>query len=321
MTENFDFKQEIKPVKWLVDGYIPKEALSFWLAQAGVGKSYIIGALVTAIVHGKPFLGMETTPCNVLLIDQDTPTNALKKNLILYKNSYQEEPKCKLYLESMNGYSIKDRGLTKRIREYEDAEVVIIDCLTSICPGVEMVKASEMSRIGEMKQELIGLGKTLIITHHISEKKEASPHDLMVMDAHGLAMYSSVINQQADMLYIVGNPNAGRSCKELYIRAWSKRYLTTVKPFVCSLVQEEDKQHLDYVEEYKKGEAENLSDDEKMVLDAFVPGESMTVKKIYSDMGGAIGLDRIYTLLKNLTYKKYLRKGVARHNKFTWSLH
>jgi len=321
MIEGFDFRQKIKPVRWLVEGFIPREALSFWLAQAGVGKSYIISALVTSIIHGELFLGMKTTSCNVLLIDQDTPTNALQKNLILYKKHYNKEPVCRLYLESMNGYSIRDKGLLAAILKYEDAEVVIIDCLTSICPGVEMIKASEMSRIGELKQELISRGKTLIITHHISEKKEISPHDLMVMDAHGLAMYSSVINQQADMLYIVGNPNAGRNCKELFIRPWSKRYLATVKPFICSLVQEKGEQHLDYVGEYSRGGNEELGDDEKMILDAFeTPGVYLFAISVYKAIGYAIGINGVYKILKELTYKKYLKLGKERHNKFKWCL-
>jgi len=91
-VKSFDFDKKVEPVLWDVDGLIASDTLSFVVAKARSGKSFLVEYLAVCFVHGHDFLGMKTEPHSVLLIDQDTPQNVLDRRLLAFGNYMKKNP-------------------------------------------------------------------------------------------------------------------------------------------------------------------------------------------------------------------------------------
>jgi hypothetical protein len=66
------FDMEIS-VEWIVEKLIPKEAITVLHGKGGLGKSYLLLQLGSAIADGKPFCGFSTMKQNVFYIDYENP--------------------------------------------------------------------------------------------------------------------------------------------------------------------------------------------------------------------------------------------------------
>ena len=272
--KSFDFDKKVESITWNVDGFIASETLSFVVAKAGVGKSFLVEYLAVCFVHGYDFLGMKTEPCNVLLIDQDTPEDVLDRRLLAFGNYMKKRnvrQKRKLYVESMRDYSLSDGSLIERINRQDDVSVVILDSLNSVSRGLNVNSTKDMSVLSKLKKETIGEeGKTLIIVHHISEHKDITADEIMITkDANKLTMGNSMINQQADTLFYLASESKS-SLTKLYVRPVAKRVTLDVEPFIARLVEKRDRMHFRYKERYENGKPrEPLFDCDRDILRLF----------------------------------------------------
>ena len=79
--KDFDFGGIDESIDWDVDELIKSETMSSFVSKAGVGKSFLAEYLAVCFVYGHKFLRRKIEPHNVLLIDQDTPTDTLERRL------------------------------------------------------------------------------------------------------------------------------------------------------------------------------------------------------------------------------------------------
>ena len=134
----FNFEIEPEQPKWIVESLLPAGQLCIFLAQAGVGKSLLAEDLAIHIVYGEPFGNFVTVEGDVLVIDQDTPTDILTRRFIQFgkginHKGIEHKKKYDLYVESMKGYSLADGTLMSVIKEYPTVKLVLIDSLHSVC--------------------------------------------------------------------------------------------------------------------------------------------------------------------------------------------
>jgi len=73
---------ELEPVRWSVEGLVPREGITVWGGDSGVGKSWIILSLAQAVAAGAPFLGrFETEQGRVLVVDYESGDRLLKRRI------------------------------------------------------------------------------------------------------------------------------------------------------------------------------------------------------------------------------------------------
>ena len=314
----FDFSSPVKETEWVVDKLIPKGHLCIVLAQAGVGKSLLVEDLAIHITFGVPFCEMPTIEGNVLLIDQDTPTDVFNKRLIKFAKAMQGEQKYKLFTESMNQYSLSNGSLVKVINNHPSVEVIIIDCLHSICGKYNPNHTSDMGILAQLKQQCLTDNRTIIMNHHISEKINYTVDELMVGATHNLAMGNSAIIQQADTYYIVGATAENGYTNKMYLRPVAKRVTINSIPLILKMTKPtDDSEKLEYGGVFEP----EFTELEQDILTLFREVKrDMTIKEVYEETGHAASENTVRKALMELEKKGRVVMNRKSHNLFKYRL-
>jgi len=314
----FDFKVEIEQPKWIVESLLPAGQLCIFLAQAGVGKSLLVEDLAVHIVYSKSFCGFSTVEGDVLVIDQDTPTDILTRRFIQFGKGIKQEKKHDLYIESMKNYSLADGTLMSIIKEYPEAKLVIIDSLHSVCGTLNPNYTSDMNMLAKLKKHCLANDKTIIINHHISEKTQASVDELMTGNPHSMAMGNSAIIQQADSYYIIGAISENGKTNKIYLRPIAKRISINSTPIVLQVVKpDKDSERFELLGEYTP----DLTGAESDLWTFFrEQPQDRTVKQTYEDMGHHHGEKLVRQSLAKLADKGLLVLSRSKSNLFRYRL-
>ena len=316
--DEFDFEAQTTAVEWAVEPLIPKGQLCLILAQAGVGKSLLVENLAVNSVYGLPFCGFKTIEGDVLLIDQDTPGDTLARRLLRFGQALGTEQKHKLFVKSMQGYSLHNGSLLSAIDNCPSANLVIIDCLHSVCGRLNPNYTSDMSLWSRLKEHCLNNGqRTILLNHHISEKWELTLEDLMQNDTHRLSMGNSAIIQQADSYYIIGARAKEGKTEMLYVRPVSKRVSIELSPLMLRIVETEQGEIIYYDGIYEP----NLDQSEYDIITLFKEQKlERTVKEVYESMGHKHGEKAVRTALDSLEAKGKLLLSRHKANLFKYRL-
>lgn len=308
---------EAVETSWLVEGLIPSGQLVLVLAQAGVGKSLLVESLAVHMVYGLPFCGFKTDSGDVLLIDQDTPDNVLTKRLLQFSKGLGDR-KHKLFLESMNGYTLDNGSLITMINDYPTANLTIIDSLHSICGRLNPNSTSDMSILAKVKSKCINNHRTVIINHHISQHTNPTLNSLMLDMTGNLAMGNSAIMQQADTYYIVGATTEEGRTNRLFIRPVSKRVSIAMRPLILNIMNNDSGgETVEYGGYYEP----DLTDVELDIVTLFREQElERTAKEVYEDMGHKYGENKVREALCALETKGLLLMSRHKANLFRYKL-
>ncbi len=314
----FNFELDPTDTQWVVENLIPVGHLCIVLAQAGVGKSLLVEDLAVHIVFGREFCSLKTVEGNVLLIDQDTPTDVLNNRLAKFGKGMQSEKKYKLFTESMNQYSLRGGSLMTVINNHPSAKVVIVDCLHSVCGGLNPNYTGDMGILAELKHECLTDGRTIIINHHISEKSNLTLDELMANSTHSMAMGNSAIIQQADTYYIIGAEAEDGLTNKIFVRPVAKRVAVSSKPLVLKMVKPtEDSEKLEY---FGLFEPEFSSLEQDILLLFRQSTNDMTLKEVYEAIGHKDSEGKARKALESLEKKGVLIMNRKSHNLFKYRL-
>lgn len=318
MKAAFNFDTKIEETAWLVDKLIPLGHLCIFLSQAGVGKSLLLEFLAVCISRHQKFCGFDVSGGDSLIIDQDTPQDTINKRLLRFGRAIEPIQSQQLYLESMRGYQLKNKTIYTAINDYNGVRLIGIDSLHSIFDGLNPNMTSDASKLATLKERCINDSNTIIINHHISEKKELGIKELMSADPHKLAMGSSAIIQQADTYYIIGaTAEAGRT-NHIYVRIISKRASIPTPPFVLRLLPTENGGEIIEFDGYYEPD---LDETEQDILTLFreQPIER-TVKEVYDTMGHKHGEINVRNALASLDKKGKLIMSRHKSNLFKYRM-
>lgn len=317
MTE-FEFDETVDESRWLVEGLIPMGHLSIVLAKAGVGKSLLVESIATHVVYGEDFCDLPTEEGDVLIIDQDTPTEVIKRRLTRLSRAFGKDRKHKLFLESMRGLAMNDKTLTTCIRDHSTAKLVVIDCLHSICGKYNPNNTSDMSQWSRIKSACLTRDNTILLNHHISEKQDLTIESLMQGEAGKLSMGASSIIQQADTYYIVGADAENGRTNKIYMRPVSKRLSIASKPLIARLADGENDSEVVVFGGYYEPDLDDVQQD---ILTLFKEQKTdRTVKEVYEAMGHKHGENAIRKALNECEKKGLLLLSRHKANLFKYKL-
>ena len=314
----FDFNCEVEETSWIVESIIPAGQLCVILAQAGVGKSLVVESLAVCAIHDIPFCGFTTVSGDVLLIDQDTPQDVLKKRLIRFAKALDQPKKHELFVESMGNYYMSNNTLTKIILKYPTARFVIIDSLHSICGKFDPNSTVDMNYLANIKQDCLIDGRSILLNHHITQKVNYTVEDLMTGMTSSLSMGSSAVIQQADTYYIIGATAVDGKTERIFIRPVSKRVSIASKPLILRMLQTESGgEKLEYEGSYEPDL--NTVELDTIMLFRELPKER-TIKEVYEEMGHKHGEKAVRDTLEKLESKGRLMMSRHKSNLFRYKL-
>ncbi len=317
VNKAFDFKKTLTKPRWLVEELIPLGHFICLYSQSGVGKSFVAEGLAVTIVHAQQFLGRPTVEGDVLLIDQDTPRDVLERRLKMFSRGLGSSPKHSLYVHSQEDLSLaydqpgSTSSLVNVIQKYPGVVLVIIDSLLSICSKLNPDKAQDMMVLAKLKSDCLNPNLSIIINHHISEKRDMSSLNLMTGNPRSLSMCSSVINQQADTYYILAPNKQSAKLEELVVRPIAKRQSLSGNPYILKLLETEHSLIWQNGPEWK----EPLDDCARDILDtAKLEILPLTVLGVHTRFKELYGINRIRDTMKTLETMGCLRRNISKSN-------
>lgn len=312
-----------KDKSFIIDDIIENGKLLGFVASAGSGKSYILEYLAACTLYGYPFLGKKTHAGNVLLIDQDTPTDILESRMYEYIQHIESEgyEKIGTYdMISMKDLSLSDDSLIDEVKRH-NAKLVIIDSLRSVCGGLNM--SNDMHSLIKFKNEVLKDDMTIIFSHHTSEKKTVTVDRIMTSNDTGeFLMDDSRITQTLDGYFLIANPHKGeKTLTEFYIRPITKRSSIPFNPSVLSYHRNNEGALIEYVSDYDY--TPQIEKDILYILGLPENEDGLTHKQMYNDVFAGIYGDNILrdTNAKLEEQGKILKvKGGKKNNAFVWRI-
>lgn len=300
-------------IKWLVKDLIPLGHVALAIAKPSAGKSFIVESLAVSVAYNRPFLGFNTKFGNVLIIDEDTPTDTIKRRLSKFANYCENEKdeddkkisNHKIFLKSMEGNTIKD--IPKIIDCYPNIRLVIIDCLVSVTGGdIDLDKTLHATAVGNFMQNIKRKDRTILITHHITSKSCLSAEEIINSPSpQSLAMNNTRIISSCDSLYVLASPEGNGKLESIVIRPVSRRATIGIKTFTALLSEDNDNMHFEYsgIVNLKA----KLTKDETVAINFFEGiGDELTVKEVIIKGAEYFSPDIARKTLKTLEEKEYL---------------
>jgi len=331
---NFNEKQEFIETEYILEGVIPKCSTTTILGKSGTGKSLWSSCLLFHIKYNQNYLGLKTIKnIDSLLIDEDTTTDSLMKNMVRLQNAIEKtSTHNEVYFETQKGLNLKDNSLFNKIKEYCDnypkIKLIVIDSLHGVSKGLNKNDTSAMGLFTEFRQKISEYKKdlTLIVIHHISDKAIYTFEELMNPNISGLGMGSSIINQSIDSsVILVAKTFKGNKLLELGVLPKEKRYVLNTQPFICTLTQNKTELLFKYKEKYTEGEHSDLFQDIILLLKSegrSKEPKAFGVKEIWKSFEGeyGYGLNNVGYAVRKLRNQKIIRRRRIKPNLFRYEL-
>jgi hypothetical protein len=163
---------EVEPVAWLVEGMIPRAALTLVAGEPGSYKSWLALCLARAVAEGAPFLERACPPLPVLYLDRENPQAVVRERMDALGIRSAES------LRVWGGWladappAIGDARLLQIARRWKP--LLVFDSLIRFHDGDEN-SATEMAPVMAELRALAHAGATVVALHHRA-KSEASSY-------------------------------------------------------------------------------------------------------------------------------------------------
>lgn len=299
---------DIKSVNWLVERLLALGHVNLFVAQPGIGKSFLVEDLAVSVAYNKPFLGLPTQHGDVVLIDEDTPIDTLQERLKKFSASCPPKGRNTLFVHSKEGHSLK--SIEQLIESYPKAVLVIIDCLVALSDNLNLDNTADASKAGQSMQKIKADNRTVIFIHHISAKYNLAPDELMSHpNPQGLSMNNTRLVSACDTLYLGASPDTDGILRTLYLRTKSRRRTIPLSSFVTNL---HDNKKAMFFEFGKSIDLRtSLDRDQSRVLEIFEVGQEFSIQNMVTDSAqylDAAKARKIATELESKGYYEYLGK-------------
>jgi putative DNA primase/helicase len=160
--------------QWLLKGLLQERDLGMIHAFRGIGKTRFVHSLAIAINSGGTFLRYSAPkPRGVLLVDGELPREDLQKMLAQAVAAGDMEPAAPMRVLSadLSGAPLRslatDAGRQQVERHLDDVSLLILDAITTLCPGAGPENDSQSwETMQSWLLELRRQGITVLLVHH-----------------------------------------------------------------------------------------------------------------------------------------------------------
>jgi hypothetical protein len=272
---------------------------------------------VDAAEGRKHMAEFDVQECNVIYIDEDTPTDVYEERL---SRMAYGKPLNQLAIDrlSMTGFYLFQDGQRqnlvndiRRLNSQGKPVLVIIDCLVKVMAGMNLDTTSGASTVMRHLSELRDAGATVVIVHHISLKK---PLNLDVIDVMGRLLNSTVLVSSSDTAFAIQRAPIQEQTI-FYIKPQARRTSLDIDSvFAVGLIEDAQK-NVAVLLPFK--EVPRIpSCDAKQLFQLF-PDENteLTVKQIHENLQEDLSRHTIRAGLAELVEQKCLQKTIDPHSK------
>jgi hypothetical protein len=301
--------------KEIIEGILAEGLTVLAVGKPMSGKSWFAGELAVALASGTPFMGKFKVPVsrNVLIVDQDSPTDILRERL---RQIQRPGAANRISILSQEGLELDKPDDVRRLGRAmlkSKAHVVIIDSLVSCVSSefdenrADSVRKVFKKHLKELFSARAFRGRTLVVLHHLRKGPTSSNLD----NIRG----SGALVGEADVVFeIYGFGKSGR----FVVKPVWKRVRLTGSAFVAEVIDDEDgRKQVRYVED-NDGLDPLIEDRLKRVV-AFADetgSEGSTVRFVRSEVEGYLNEREVRDLLDLAVERGLLVRRSEARNRF-----
>ena len=227
--------------EWIVEDLLPRGDFAMCLGHPHAGKSWVLNQLAYAAAAGKPLFCTDALPtqrCSVIFIDEDSPTGVLLNRCHRIASSFGVEW-TDVDIRSSTAWSF-DRNtgiLLSEIQQKQPPVLVIIDSLSRVIPDkLDPNRTSDAIYIVQQINRIKEVA-TIVISHHLSEKKPYSFGDPYFDRS---AMGNSQLNAGCDTIF--GISELSSNPMVFGVQPKSKRTQLSCGLLAVALIEDQEKE-------------------------------------------------------------------------------
>jgi putative DNA primase/helicase len=168
---------KIPPRRKILTPWLLEKSITMIYSWRGIGKTRLVLSIGYSVATGSGMLNWESTegPRKVLYVDGELPADELQQRLAITIGGVEKEPPSTEYFRIWSSDLLTDRGLpdlATRAGQHEfdahigDAEVVILDSISTLCRQGEENAAESWVGIQEWALTQRRAGRSVIFLHH-----------------------------------------------------------------------------------------------------------------------------------------------------------
>jgi AAA domain-containing protein len=182
--------RELSAKRFVVESLIPARQITMLLGDSGIGKSPLFYQLALCAAAGVPFLGLPTTPCDVLILDYENGLGDVEEllNHLAQYLGFDTKPE-NLHVWSQNdcnpgygqaGYTAYDiiDDWAAPLPNIEGREkIAFIDPLSGFSPLAEEKNSYATDMLKQLRRTINKYGVTPLFSHHLRKPRGKKPDD------------------------------------------------------------------------------------------------------------------------------------------------
>ena len=167
---------EIPPTQWIVSDLLPV-GLNIIASPPKFGKSWMVLDLCECAVQGLPFMGWNTTKCDVLYLALEDNKGRLKERQKILLGGGKSPSNCKFLLQTPAMGELFAEEMEKFLKAYPKTRLIVIDTFSKI-RGERGHSESEYQydyrEAGALKRFADSHNLAIVIVHHLRKMVDSS---------------------------------------------------------------------------------------------------------------------------------------------------
>lgn len=165
--------QQRAPVEWTVDGLFQPASLGMIVGKFGIGKTYAAIDIAICVARGDTWMGKDTKPCTVLIIDEESGDRRISDRLGSTLRGHDADGNTPIFIMSFAGFTLLDDegvGEMRKAIEHFQARFVVIDALADIIPGADENSVKDiMPALMLLRDIAEKTGACILLLHHVNK--------------------------------------------------------------------------------------------------------------------------------------------------------
>jgi len=157
------------PIEWVIEQLIAEGSLSVFYGEPGSKKTYSLLSLAVCVAIGRPWLGYDSHPRKVLIIDEESGERRLTLRIGAAIRGEFGDANTPLEYVSLAGFKLDDKNDAEELSQLiqdRDAGLTIIDALADVMVGDENSKQDTQPIFSTLRKIAERTNTAIIVIHH-----------------------------------------------------------------------------------------------------------------------------------------------------------
>lgn len=161
------------PLEWVVESLIPACSVGMLVGAPGSKKTFSMLDLAVRVAAGQDWLGFKTRKSNVLILDEESGPNRMKRRLSGILRAYKGDGSLPIHFTSLARFDLRshiDLDNICRLIQMHDARVVILDALVDFMLGADENAVSDVQPVFQSLRRIAEEFQcTIDLIHHLNK--------------------------------------------------------------------------------------------------------------------------------------------------------